>query len=186
MLDAARKVGFKPTGVELSVRLADIARQKGHEVINRNIATSPFDRTFDAISMMDVIEHLEDPKSVLESLKPRLGRNGQLVVYTPNHDSLIVRIADVFYRFGVKSPIENIYACTHTCFFTTRTLVDLLTSAGYRINEVKHFKYDSSRPGQEVSRGARLAIDMIESAGAAIGYNGFRMVIYADLPAAAG
>lgn len=181
MLDTAKKIGYQATGVELSQKLADVAHKKGHEVIVTNINESPLDRKFDTISMMDIIEHLEDPKQILESLKPLLNANGELIVYTPNHDSLIVKIAHMFYSMGIKSPIENIYACTHTCFFTSKTLKDVLLKSGYTITDVNHFNYDTSRPGQKVSFIAKIGINIIETLGTLFGYKGFRVVIYAQL-----
>jgi 2-polyprenyl-3-methyl-5-hydroxy-6-metoxy-1,4-benzoquinol methylase len=181
MLDTAKKTGFEPIGVELSQKIADVARKKGHEVLVTNITDSKLDRKFDTISMMDIIEHLEDPKQILETLKPLLNENGELIVYTPNHDSMIVKVAHMFWSLGVKSPIENIYACTHTCFFTSKTLKDILIRSGFTITEVNHFNYDTSRPGQEVSTIAKVGINIIESIGLLIGYKGFRVVIYAKI-----
>ncbi|MCD6068731.1 MAG: SAM-dependent methyltransferase [Bacteroidetes bacterium] len=181
MLDTAKKTGYEPTGIELSQKLAEVARKKGHEVMVTNINDSTLDRKFDTISMMDIIEHLEDPKQILQSLKTLLKENGELIVYTPNHDSMIVKIAHLFWSLGVKSPIENIYACTHTCFFTSKTLKDILVRSGYTITEVNHFNYDTSRPGQEVSTIAKIGINIIESIGSLIGCKGFRVVIYAKL-----
>jgi len=179
MLDTAKKIGYTPTGVELSSKLSKVARNKGHEVLNTNINEYNIDRKFDTITMMDIIEHLEDPKQILMSLKPLLNKNGELIVYTPNHDSLIVKITHILFLLGIKSPIENIFACTHTCFFTTKTLSDILMNSGYTITEKKHFNYDTSRPGQEVSFIAKVAINLIESVGSFIGFKGFRVVIYA-------
>jgi len=181
MLDTAKKIGYQPTGVELSQKLADVAHKKGHEVIVTNINESPLNRKFDTISMMDIIEHLEDPKQILESLKPLLNDKGELIVYTPNHDSMIVKIAHFFWSLGIKSPIENIYACTHTCFFTSKTLKDILIRSGFTISETTHFNYDTSRPGQEVSLIAKIGINIIETLGSLFGYKGFRVVIYAKL-----
>ncbi len=181
MLDTAKKIGYHPTGVELSLKLTEVARKKGHEVINVNITDSSLQRKFDTITMMDIIEHLENPKEILTSLKPLLNEKGELIVYTPNHDSLIVKIANLFYALGLKSPIENIFACTHTCFFTTKTLSDILIKSGFNITEINHFKYDTSRPGQEVSGVAKIVINCIELIGGLIGFKGFRVVIYAKL-----
>lgn len=169
-----------PTGVELLNKLAEIARKKGHEVINLNIAESSIDKKFDTITMMDIIEHLEDPKKILLSLKPLLNDGGQLIVYTPNHNSLIVKIAHILFQMGVKSQIENIFACTHTCFFTSKTLANMLENQGFKIIEINYFKYDTKRPGQKVPLIAKIGINIIESIGTLIGFNGFRVVIYAE------
>jgi 2-polyprenyl-3-methyl-5-hydroxy-6-metoxy-1,4-benzoquinol methylase len=182
MLQAAKKVGFDPTGVELSEKLAKKIQEKGYKIINKDVTDIPPGESYDAITMMDLIEHLEDPSSVLLTLKGLIGSEGELIVYTPNHNSLIVKIAHIFYKLGIKSPMENIFACTHTCFFTTKTLSDIIQKTGYEITDIKHFHYDTNRPGQKVSLISKIAINIIEQVGSIIGLKGFRVAIYAKKP----
>lgn len=165
MLEAAKGLGYDATGIEFSKNLADYAIKRGYKVINKNVSEiSPLEK-FDTITMMDIIEHLEDPLGVLKALKKSLSEKGELIVYTPNHDSLIVKIAGFLYKFGVKSPVENIFACVHTCFFSTKTLKMILEEAGYSVLETKHSIYDVSRPGQKVSFIAKLGIALLEKVG---------------------
>jgi 2-polyprenyl-3-methyl-5-hydroxy-6-metoxy-1,4-benzoquinol methylase len=180
MLETAKNLGYDATGVELSKSLADDTIKRGYKVINKNVSEIPTSEKFDMITMMDIIEHLENPLGVMKTLKKLLNERGEVIVYTPNHDSLIVKISNMFYKLGVKSPIENIFACTHTCFFTTKTLKMTLEKAGYKITETRHFNYDISRPGQKVSFIAKLGINMIEKTGSLMGFNGFRVVMYAQ------
>ena len=180
MLETAREVGYDPTGVELSEKLAGIASAKGFKVFNRNVSDIESDLKYDTITMMDIIEHLVDPNDILKSLGSKINTNGELIVYTPNHNSMIVKIADLMYHLGIKSPIENIFACTHTCFFTTATLKTILLQSGYQILGVRHFSYDISRPGQKVSWISKVGVSMIEKAGNIFGFNGFRLVMYAQ------
>lgn len=179
MLETARDVGYEPTGIELSEKLAAIANAKGFKVINKNVSDIESDFKYDTITMMDIIEHLVNPHDILKSLRSKIKTSGELIVYTPNHNSMIVKIADVFYRLGIKSPIENIFACTHTCFFTTATLKKILIESGYDILETRHFNYDISRPGQKVSWISKVGVNVIEKMGNMFGFNGFRLVIYA-------
>lgn len=180
MLETAKSLGYNATGVELSKSLSDESIKRGYKVINKNVNEISTDEKFDTISMMDIIEHLENPLEVMQSLKRLLSAKGEVVVYTPNHDSLIVKIAHLFYKLGIKSPTENIFACTHTCFFTTKTLKMTLEKAGYKIIETKHFNYDVSRPGQKVSAIAKFGINVIEKTGSLFGFHGFRVVMYAQ------
>jgi hypothetical protein len=83
------------------------------------------------------------------------------------------------YRLGRPSAIENIFACTHTCFFAPASLEGLLRQSGYSLVAREHFRYDTNRPGQKVSATEKLAISLIESTGRVFGYRGFRMIYYA-------
>jgi 2-polyprenyl-3-methyl-5-hydroxy-6-metoxy-1,4-benzoquinol methylase len=179
MLQAATELGYNPTGVELSPELVEVSVNKGHTVINKNVSDISLDEKFDTITMMDIIEHLENPKEILKELNPLLKSDGEIIIYTPNHNSLIVKIADLLYALGIKSPIENIFACTHTIFFTTETLKKSLIESGFEILKINHFNYDISRPGQKVSLIAKIGVGLIEKIGNLIGLNGFRIVIYA-------
>jgi 2-polyprenyl-3-methyl-5-hydroxy-6-metoxy-1,4-benzoquinol methylase len=179
MLKTATEVGYDPTGVELSTKLAEITKKDGYRVINKNISEIDSNLTYDTITMMDIIEHLVEPNTILKELMVRLKPDGELIVYTPNHNSLIVKISDLFYKMGIKSPVENVFACTHTCFFTTKTLKKILGNSGYDILEVTHFNYDISRPGQKVSFIAKMGVSVIEKIGNITGFNGFRLVVHA-------
>ncbi|MFN0033246.1 MAG: class I SAM-dependent methyltransferase [Flavobacteriales bacterium] len=179
LLDTARSVGFNTTGVELSSKLAEVVQRKGHRVINKNVDDIHDGNTYDVISMMDIMEHLENPTDILKNLKKLLSDKGELVVYTPNHASMIVKMAHWLHALGMRSAMDNIFACTHTCFFTTKSLRKILEDTGYDIISTRHFQYDTSRPGQKVSVIAKFAINMIETFGTIIGLHGFRMVMYA-------
>jgi len=180
MLDASKETGYDPIGVELSTKLAAIAVKKGHTVINKDISELALERKFDTITMMDIIEHLQAPRDVLVALKLLLNPGGELIVYTPNHDSLIVKAAGLFYHLGIKSPVENIFACTHTCFFSTKTLRRVLNYSGYKVTIIRHFNYDISRPGQKVSPIAKIGITALEKIGRISGFEPFRVAMYAQ------
>ena len=179
MLRTADQVGYNPTGVELSSKLAEITKNNGFNVINKNVSEIETDFAYDTITMMDIIEHLVDPNMILKELGIKIKQDGELIVYTPNHNSLIVKISDIFFRLGIKSPVENVFACTHTCFFTTKTLKKILEKSGYTILDTRHFNYDISRPGQKVSFIAKMGVSAIEKIGNLTGFKGFRLVIYA-------
>jgi len=179
-MDIAKELGFQTKGVEISTMLANKAKEKGHEVFNCNISEISSSEKFDVITMFDIIEHLDNPKEVLLNLKKMLKPKGEIIVYTPNHGSLIVKIGHLLYKLGFPNSAVNIFACTHTCFFTTDTLKNILNTSGFGIKEIVQFKYDTSRPGQEISTSEKVAVNLIENIGSLLGYKGFRVVIYAS------
>lgn len=179
MLQTAKSMGFNATGVEFCKPLADRAREQGFDIYNCDVADMKSELSFDVITMMDIIEHLVDPVAILKSLRTRLKPNGELILYTPDHSSLIVSVASWLYRLGRTSAIDNIFACTHTCFFTSKTLQSTVEKAGFEVVEVRTLPYDTTRTGQEVSAASKLFINAIEGTGKMLGYNGFRVILVA-------
>ena len=93
-LDRAKEAGLQTAGVEISERAAAIAESKGHQIINRSIVDEPLprDQRFDAVTMWDIIEHLESPGRVLKHLSAALKPGGHLVVITPMMGSVYDRL----------------------------------------------------------------------------------------------
>jgi SAM-dependent methyltransferase len=79
--------------------------------------------SFDAVVMIEVIEHLRDPRATIASLAPLLRRDGYLFVTTPNLGSLRARIQ------GARWP--NVRSHTHVMYFTARSLERTLTLGGF-------------------------------------------------------
>ena len=179
MLQTAKSMGFHATGVEFCKPLADRAREQGFDVYNCDVNDMQSDLMFDTITMMDIIEHLVDPVAVLKSLRARLKPTGELILYTPDHSSMIVSVASWLYRLGRTSAIDNIFACSHTCFFTAETLKATAERAGFEVLKVRTLPYDTSRTGQPVSAASKIIINAIEGTGRLLGYNGFRVISYA-------
>ena len=49
------------------------------------------DRKYDIISMWHVLEHIHEPRAILERIKLKMNHRGHLVIALPNHDSLDAR-----------------------------------------------------------------------------------------------
>ena len=60
MLDTAKKIGYAPTGVELSSKLSKVARNKGHEVLNTNINEYNIDRKYQFYLNNEIEESFAD------------------------------------------------------------------------------------------------------------------------------
>lgn len=77
----------------------------------------------DAVTMNHVIEHLPDPRAVLEALHRRMTAGGVMEGQTPAADSLERRV------FGTKW--SGFHAPRHTVIFSRQGLKQVLTSAGF-------------------------------------------------------
>ncbi len=75
-LDVAAFLGYDCYGIEISEWAASIAKEKGHNVINIDISSLNinlnFNEDFDAIFMLDVLEHLAYPNRVIKLLSSYL------------------------------------------------------------------------------------------------------------------
>jgi len=125
-LKAAERAGWQVTGIELSEEASrfaidrlglDIRRQPAEEAL-----ITP--ASFDAAVMFDTIEHLFDPRAVLQAVAHALTADGVLVVSTPNFDAASRFLLGA--PWAVLSPLEHVY------YFTEDSLRRLLLAAGFR------------------------------------------------------
>jgi 2-polyprenyl-3-methyl-5-hydroxy-6-metoxy-1,4-benzoquinol methylase len=149
-LTLAADAGFRVTGLELNPRLAERARQRsGSEVVVGDVESEALgSRRFDVITLLDLIEHLLDPVAVLRRCHRWLAPGGHIIVYTPNHSSLIVRVADALYRLSggrMRGPVSELFDCLHTVFFDPRTLRLALEQAGFATVQTQMLRYDPDR-----------------------------------------
>lgn len=122
---AACDVGFGAAGVEVSQFAVDYARGvlgldvSPGEVTDRDLP----DRTFDLITMWDVVEHLPAPDATLRALHDRLAPGGLIVISTGDFASLVARLS------GPRWHLFNLPE--HLWFFTPNSLRLLLRRTGF-------------------------------------------------------
>jgi 2-polyprenyl-3-methyl-5-hydroxy-6-metoxy-1,4-benzoquinol methylase len=84
-LDIARTDGFTVAGVEISEFAAQKGRDKGIEMTTGTL--DQVSGTYDVISMLDLIEHVTDPRAELKKAHALLAEHGLLVINTPDAGS---------------------------------------------------------------------------------------------------
>jgi SAM-dependent methyltransferase len=122
LLDEARTLGYETLGLELSEDAAGHARETlGLDV--RELPLEEFDDAegFDVVTLVDVLEHLEDPVDGIERCARLVRPGGVLCVATPDPSSLAARLAGARW-WG--------YVPAHTCLIPRRTLRELLAAQG--------------------------------------------------------
>lgn len=90
-LEAARDLGYEPFGIELSDYSSQLAKKKfGNEsIFHGKLEDSPFQaKSFDVISMFDLIEHVRVPSQTLGIAASLLKNEGIIVITTPDNSSL--------------------------------------------------------------------------------------------------
>jgi 2-polyprenyl-3-methyl-5-hydroxy-6-metoxy-1,4-benzoquinol methylase len=126
--------GATVIGLDVDEHAATLARRFCEEVYVGDVETMelPFEPgSFDVVACGDVIEHLRDPQTFLERVRPLLRPGGRLVVSTPNIANWAMRLGLLFGRFRYTE--WGILDRTHTHLFTRKTLRECLEAAGYRV-----------------------------------------------------
>jgi SAM-dependent methyltransferase len=100
----AQSAGWKTSGVELSKSVAQFARdERLLDVFTGTVEQAAYpERYFDAVTLWDVIEHLDDPVSTLAEIHRIMAPGGILVVFTINQESLLTTIGQVLYKLSLN------------------------------------------------------------------------------------
>lgn len=129
-LVAAEARGWEGVGLEVSRSALDTLRQVQRErhlmfsIVEGNLAQANFPaQHFDAVTLFEVLEHLEDPMDTLREAHRLLKHGGLLYLTTPNYDSLSRRLLGRRWR---------VIAEEHRCLFNTRAIMTSLNRLGFR------------------------------------------------------
>jgi 2-polyprenyl-3-methyl-5-hydroxy-6-metoxy-1,4-benzoquinol methylase len=146
--------GLRVYGHELDPAAAEAARKVCDQVFVGDLQSfdpAEIDQDFDVLVFGDTLEHLPDPAEVLRRLGTRLRPGGHLVVSVPNVANWSIRLSLLTGRFRYAE--RGILDRTHLRFYTRKTLVEMIESAGYTVTSVVAAV---PVPGVTSERGARL------------------------------
>lgn len=122
--------GWETIGIEPSLKAVQIARSRGLKVIESSIEDANLpDNYFDAITLVQVLEHLEDPRGVLNKLYRALKPGGLLIAGVPNFLCLDRQVMG-----NAWIPLE---VPRHLYHFTPNSLKRLFNLAQFSIQEVR-------------------------------------------------
>jgi 2-polyprenyl-3-methyl-5-hydroxy-6-metoxy-1,4-benzoquinol methylase len=140
-LDVARARGWEVEGVEISDHAASVAREKrGLEVIVGDVMDISLpEQHFDAVSMLDVLEHIIEPGTLLDRVRGLIKPGGALMLVLPNDRNLTTMTAMTAYRASmgtVAYPASRVHQIYHVTYFTPATITALLQRHGFEVIEV--------------------------------------------------
>jgi 2-polyprenyl-3-methyl-5-hydroxy-6-metoxy-1,4-benzoquinol methylase len=127
-ISLARQHGFEARGIEISAYAAQQARQRDLAVTTGTLADLPISDPFDVVTMLDVIEHVPDPRQEVLRARDLLQKHGVLAINTPDASSLHARLMGR--RWHQILPPEHLY------YFNRVALRALLEEAGFEVINV--------------------------------------------------
>lgn len=141
-LDEARSRGWQVEGVEVSEHAASVARElRGIDVTTGDVMDAELPaRAFDAVVMLDVLEHIIGPGELLDRVRALIRPGGVLLLVLPNDRNLTTMVAMAAYRltFGRLSyPASRVHQIYHVTYFTPATVSALLEQHGYEVVAVR-------------------------------------------------
>ncbi len=125
-LERARLRGWDVVGQEISEEAAVLARAKSLPMVVGDMTNaSHTPASFQAITMLDVIEHVPEPHTFLKQAATFLAPNGLVLLHTPDAGSAYARFMGL--RWHAFVPPE------HLTLFTSQSLRLLCERAGLRV-----------------------------------------------------
>lgn len=133
LLGELKKKGITSTGVDVSSEAVRRCEAAGLHAIEHSLDNSlPFpDGSFDTVTLLDVLEHVYDPLTVLREAK-RVARKS-VIVGVPNFSSLPARIQTLLGRV----PENNTPEKGHLYWFNYPVLIALVKEAGLTLGDVR-------------------------------------------------
>lgn len=131
----ARAHGFEVEGTDLSKHVSEtLPARSGIPVHQGALEEIAFERKYDIITMLHVLEHTGDPLSTIRRAKDLLNAGGFVIVVVPNVRSLDTRIKNSLSNLKLKSrPYKHLALGHHNFVFSIKSLEVLGQKAGLRV-----------------------------------------------------
>jgi SAM-dependent methyltransferase len=127
-----REQGFSNTdGFELNRRSADVARECYDLELITDTQSLPLEK-YDLVVLIEVVEHLADPVSVLEDIKPHIKPGGRMLITTDSVRNFVSR------QFPAYS--SHFTGPSHISLFTEQAMSAMLGKIGFEVEKIETSK----------------------------------------------
>lgn len=153
LIDYANRQGLKSIGIEINSEVIG-------KLVNRGLPVKSLDSilietdTYDVVTIIEVIEHVSDPKLILEMLFEKLNKNGMLFITSPNFNSLN--------RYLLRNRWRALWYPDHINIFNKSSIKEILSKTGFSNVQVRtsgHIILDLIPAQEEGSRNNSFSIE---------------------------
>lgn len=127
-----KRLGWDVYGIDMDKNAISTGKKRGLSNLRlgtyKDLDKYP-DNYFDAIRLYHVIEHLDDPSLCLSLIVKKLKKRGELIMGTPNMESLVSKI--------FKSCWYNLDSPRHLFLFSPDTLKKLVEKSGLFVGKIE-------------------------------------------------
>jgi 2-polyprenyl-3-methyl-5-hydroxy-6-metoxy-1,4-benzoquinol methylase len=91
---------------------------------------------YDAVTLLDVIEHITEPLPFLQNAGELLSENGILLLAVPHENSLLKHLGNILYllsRGKITFGLDKQYVLEHVSYFNLQTMTFLLNKSGLEV-----------------------------------------------------
>jgi 2-polyprenyl-3-methyl-5-hydroxy-6-metoxy-1,4-benzoquinol methylase len=136
----AGRLGLRAIGSDVSPRAVEEARSQGLDVVLADdLDVAVPDGSMDAMTLWDVIEHVQDPAAFLARLVPKVRPGGVLLLETPDGEfpvrSMLLRLNR--WTRGKIDLTGPMYYWEHKIYFSEKGLRALLRRCGAEVVHVE-------------------------------------------------
>lgn len=131
MVREADKRVTSTTVLDLNPNSKEIAEANGHKFICDLVENISIKDEFDFVIMLNLIEHVKDPRSILLSTYNSMKQNGLLLIKTPNTKSLNRILFKRAYWGGLHAP-------RHWVLFNKKNFLVLIKECGFSLEFIRY------------------------------------------------
>jgi len=123
----------KTTIIDLDKGAQTLALQNGHHYFCGAFEKYSTAEKYDLILMLNLIEHVSNPKEILIKAKELLKKNGKIIVQTPNYESLDGKLFKHYNWGGYHCP-------RHFVLFNQNSFIKLCRNINLKIINIKNLQ----------------------------------------------
>jgi SAM-dependent methyltransferase len=155
---------YEAVGCELSEEAAAAGHAAGLDIRVGFVEDMKFDRVFDIVAMIDVLEHLPGPRAAIRQVATMLEPGGLFYIKVPNGGMQVAK-ENLLTRLGRQTPGAS-FGFVHVNHFTRRALTHILSAEGFVVRECGYAhleNWDLAIPAPAATRLKRWGINQLSN-----------------------